>query len=111
LVLRDSSLPDWAVSALDAFITLNLVLGIFNLLPIPPLDGGRIAVGLLPLPLARQWARLERFGIVFVLLLLAVPALLRQQGIDFDPLSQTLIPAVTWAYALLLQLAGVHYAV
>ena len=38
----------------------NLVLGLFNLLPIPPLDGGRIVVGLLPLELARAWARLER---------------------------------------------------
>ena len=42
------------------FILTNLVLGLFNLLPIPPLDGGRIAVGLLPLELARRWARLER---------------------------------------------------
>ena len=42
------------------FMLVNLVLGLFNLLPIPPLDGGRIAVGLLPLELARSWARLER---------------------------------------------------
>ena len=41
------------------FMLSNIVLGLFNLLPIPPLDGGRIAVGLLPLGLARIWARLE----------------------------------------------------
>ncbi len=46
------------------FMLSNLVLGLFNLLPIPPLDGGRIAVGILPLALARVWARLERAGIV-----------------------------------------------
>ena len=51
------------------FMLTNLVLGLFNLLPIPPLDGGRIAVGLLPLPLARLWAQLERAGIVLVVLL------------------------------------------
>ena len=42
------------------FMLSNLVLGLFNLLPIPPLDGGRVAVGLLPLDLARRWAWLER---------------------------------------------------
>ncbi len=51
------------------FMLTNLVLGLFNLLPIPPLDGGRIVVGLLPLELARTWARLERVGIVLVILL------------------------------------------
>ena len=50
------------------FMLTNLVLGLFNLLPIPPLDGGRIAVGLLPLGLARRWAQLERYGIVLVIL-------------------------------------------
>ena len=53
----------------DAFILTNLVLGLFNLLPIPPLDGGRIVVGAAA---ARLWPcagrRLERAGIVIVLL-------------------------------------------
>ena len=63
----------------------NLVLGLFNLLPIPPLDGGRIAVGLLPLELARAWARLERVGIVLVLGGVRC-FLLPQSGIpSFDP--------------------------
>ena len=47
------------------FMLANIVLGLFNLLPIPPLDGGRIAVGVLPLQLAQVWARLERAGIVW----------------------------------------------
>ena len=99
--------PAWA-QAISTFIVLNLVLGLFNLVPIPPLDGGRIAVGVLPLAVARQWARLERVGIVLVLVFLtAGPAVLRANGIAFNPLGNTLVPAVTWVYDQLLRFAHV----
>ena len=51
-------------------VVINLVLALFNLFPVPPLDGGRIAVGLLPLSLARPLAKLERWGLLIVFLLL-----------------------------------------
>ena len=51
-------------------VNINLVLMVLNLLPLPPLDGGRIAVSLLPLPLAIKFARLERWGFPILLLLL-----------------------------------------
>jgi Zn-dependent protease len=54
-----------------AGISVNLVLMALNLLPVPPLDGGRIAVSLLPLPAARAWARLEPFGLFVIIGLLA----------------------------------------
>ncbi len=98
--------PGW-LSAIDAFIVLNLVLGLFNLVPVPPLDGGRIAVGILPLRLARAWAGMERYGILFVLILVAGPALLQQAGYQFDPLGSTLEPAVGWVYDHLLSFVGV----
>jgi len=103
-------LSAWGEAATLKFIMFNLVLGLFNLLPFPPLDGGRIAVGILPLRMAVVWARLERYGIVFVMLLVAVPALLRQSGIAFDPLGQTLGPAIDWMLAQILWLAGVSEA-
>ncbi len=106
-LLRDQDLPASWWSAVDTFIVLNLVLGLFNLIPIPPLDGGRIAVGLLPLGLARAWAGLERYGIVFVLILVAGPALLQQAGVAFDPLGSTLGPAIDWVHDGLLRLVGV----
>lgn len=56
----------WAVYG----VIINLVLGVFNLIPVPPLDGGRIAVGLLPKPAAIALAKLERWGLLIVVLLL-----------------------------------------
>ena len=89
------------------FMLTNLVLGLFNLLPIPPLDGGRIAVGLLPLPLAQRWARMERAGIVLVVLLVfLLPPLLGQFGIVFDPFQAALETVVPWAFHVLFLLAG-----
>ena len=89
------------------FMLTNLVLGLFNLLPIPPLDGGRIAVGLLPLPLARRWAQLERAGIVLVVLLVfLLPPLLREFGIAFDPFRDTLDAVLPWAFRVLFYLSG-----
>lgn len=51
-------------------ITLNLILGIFNLLPIHPLDGFKIVGGILPEEKAKEWYQLERYGIIFLLMLI-----------------------------------------
>ena len=84
------------------FILFNLILGLFNLLPIPPLDGGRIVVGLLPYNLAMAWARLERAGIVIVLLVVfLLPALLRDFGVAYDPVMGTLWWVLNWALGVL----------
>lgn len=52
------------------FIQLNVMLGVFNLLPIHPLDGFKIVGGLLPEDKAREWYQLERYGILFLILLI-----------------------------------------
>jgi Zn-dependent protease len=84
------------------FMLSNIVLGLFNLLPIPPLDGGRIAVGVLPLQLARVWARLERAGIVLVLLVVFILPRL----IGFDPVGEALNTVLPWTFRTIFWLAG-----
>ena len=49
------------------FILINVFLGLFNLLPIPPFDGSHIVGGLLPKPLRTQWEKIQRFGMVLIL--------------------------------------------
>lgn len=49
---------------LESLLVLNVVLAVFNLMPLPPLDGSRILMGLLPLPLAMALASMERYGII-----------------------------------------------
>ena len=90
------------VQFLIYFMLSNLVLGLFNLLPIPPLDGGRIAVGLLPLNMAIAWAKLERAGIFIVLgTVFLLPYLT-----GFDPVGTALEEVLPWAFRILFWLAG-----
>ena len=58
------------IQMLAASVWINLVLCIFNFLPIPPLDGSRILAGLLPEYLARPYAALDRYGFIILILLM-----------------------------------------
>jgi Zn-dependent protease len=65
-VLKFIYLPAPAVYLLLNLLFINVVLALFNLIPIPPLDGSRILMGLLPEGLARQYISLERYGFIIL---------------------------------------------
>jgi Zn-dependent protease len=60
------------------------VLCVFNLLPLPPLDGGRVAVGILPASLSRPLARLEPYGMMIVMSLFVLSYVLVRIGAGFN---------------------------
>lgn len=70
LSLNDSQTLTFLLEMGKNGIIINIVLMVLNLLPIPPLDGGRVVAGILPPQLAMPYMQLERFGMVIILLLL-----------------------------------------
>lgn len=79
---------EWLAENLIHSIQINAVLCVFNMLPLPPLDGGRVAVGLLPDALAFPLARLERYGMLILLLFIfVIPYIGQQIGHDFNILA------------------------
>ena len=98
----------WSGQMLYNSILLNLVLAIFNMLPLPPLDGGRVAVGLLPGVLARPLARLEPYGMmILIVVIFILPMVGNPLGVNLDVFGWAVWTPVAWLLPLFKGIAGI----
>ncbi len=106
-LLPDAALQ-WSGQMLYNSILLNLLLAIFNMLPLPPLDGGRVAVGLLPNVLSQPLARLEPYGMLILIgVIFILPMAGDQLGVSLDIFHWAVWTPVTWLLPFFKGVAGI----
>ena len=98
---------NWSDASLQLSVVFNLIIGVFNMIPLPPLDGGRVAVGLLPDFLAIPLARSERYGmLILVALLFLLPLIGEQFHMDLNIVWWVIRWPIDWLLDLISWLTG-----